>query len=139
MRYSFHNTLTTQINAEKTRAFYIPYDTDNFSDDDFSSPCVTMLTDWKFSYFPKITDEAFDCTPTDDVKVPSCWQILGYDQNQYTNARYPFPYYPPHILKDNPCGVYQTNFYTKKPDGKYYVNFEGADSCLYLFVNGEFV
>lgn len=139
MKYDYHNTLTTQINAQKPRSFYIPFPTADFPDCEFNSPKVTLLSDWKFSYYPKTTDEAFESTPLGKIKVPSCWQILGYDNNQYTNVRFPFPYDPPHILKDNPCGVYETEFKAKELSGKYYINFEGADSCLYLFVNGGFV
>ena len=139
MKYNLHETLTTQKNALKTRSFYIPFPNRNFTENEFFSPCVTLLSDWKFSYFPKITDEAFECIPSDNIKVPSCWQILGYDQNQYTNVRYPFPYDPPYILKDDPCGVYETTYSAEKISGRYYMNFEGADSCLYLFVNGDFV
>lgn len=139
MVYNFHNTLTTQINALPTRSFYVPFPDRNFAYNDFASTQVTLLTDWKFKYFQKISDAAFDCEPTDDIKVPSCWQILGYDANRYANIRYPFPYDPPHILKDNPCGVYQTEYVVSSIEGKYYVNFEGADSCLYLFVNNTFV
>ena len=139
MKYNYHNTLTTQVGALPTRSFYVPFADKNFVGDEFASSQVTLLSDWKFAYFDKITDEAFACTPTTDIKVPSCWQILGYDSHQYTNVRYPFPYDPPYIRKDNPCGVYQTEYVIENADGKYYINFEGADSCLYLFVNDEFV
>ena len=139
MKYNYHNTLTTQVNALPARSFYVPFADKHFADDQFASSQVTLLTDWKFAYFDKISDEAFACTPTDEIKVPSCWQILGYDSHQYTNVRYPFPYSPPHILKDNPCGVYETIYNVDSLDGKYYVDFEGADSCLYLFVNDDFV
>lgn len=139
MKYNYHNTLTTQINALPTRSFYIPFADKNFTCNDFDSPQVTLLTEWKFSYFEKISDAAFECEPSADIKVPSCWQILGYDKNRYANIRYPFPYAPPHILKDNPCGVYQTEYVVSNIEGKYYINFEGADSCLYLFVNDDFV
>ncbi len=37
--------------------------------------------------------------------VPFSWQMRGYDKNQYTNIRYPFPYDPPYVPQDNPCGA----------------------------------
>ena len=41
--------------------------------------------------------KAADTTGYDTIPVPSCWQILGYDQNQYTNVRYPIPFDPPYV------------------------------------------
>lgn len=73
--------------------------------------------------------------------VPSVWQNHGYDRHQYTNVRYPFPLDPPYIPQDNPCGAYVHKFeYQKQADApKAYLNFEGVDSCFYVWLNGTFV
>ena len=34
------------------------------------------------------------------------WQMAGYDTQQYTNIRYPFPFDPPYVPQDIPCLLY---------------------------------
>ncbi|MEG2015387.1 MAG: glycoside hydrolase family 2 TIM barrel-domain containing protein, partial [Clostridia bacterium] len=122
-------SLVTDINILPDRAYYIP-----------SGAKYTELTQWNFTYFPEETDEIFSCFGKETV-VPSCWQIERKQDIQYTNVRFPFPYCPPDILKANPCGVYVTNLNVKEilSDKQFYINFDGVDSCYYLYVNGSFV
>ena len=75
----------------------------------------------------------------DTIPVPSCWQNYGYDTHQYTNIKYPFPFDPPYVPHDNPCGVYVRTFNCDMSEEKYYLNFEGVDSCFYVWINDEFV
>ena len=73
------------------------------------------------------------------IPVPSAWQNHGYDRQQYTNIRYPFPFDPPYTCWDNPCGVYPRR-YGDHPDGlDRFLYFEGVDSCLYVWLNGVFI
>ncbi|MBT1180262.1 glycoside hydrolase family 2 TIM barrel-domain containing protein [Bifidobacterium vespertilionis] len=74
------------------------------------------------------------------IPVPSVWQNHGFDRHQYTNVRYPFPVDPPFVPEDNPCGVYLTTFpYEPDPAApRAFLNFEGVDSCFYVWVNGTF-
>ena len=139
MKFNLHNTLTTQDNAEPSRSYYVPFNEEKFSLLIKDSKQVTMLSNWRFAYFDKFCDELVDTVPEVEIKVPSCWQMLGYDKHQYTNVRYPFPYNPPYINKDIPCGIYETIFNIESKEGKYYINFDGVDSCLYLLVNDEYV
>ena len=44
------------------------------------------------------------------MPVPGTWQMNGYDHIQYTNVRFPFPYDPPYVPADNPCGLYRRRF-----------------------------
>lgn len=73
--------------------------------------------------------------------VPANWQNYGYDLHQYTNTWYPIPLDPPYVPHQNPCGAYLCDFIYHKDDKapKAYLNFEGVDSCLYVWVNGEFI
>ncbi|MCM1330549.1 MAG: DUF4981 domain-containing protein [Ruminococcus sp.] len=72
------------------------------------------------------------------IPVPSNWQLHGYDKPQYTNVCYPIPFDPPYVPDDNPVGVYSRS-YEYSPDGMdRIIVFEGVDSCIYLYVNGEF-
>ncbi|MDR1438573.1 MAG: hypothetical protein LBJ10_00720, partial [Clostridiales bacterium] len=74
------------------------------------------------------------------IKVPGCWQTQGYDRHQYTNVKYPIPCDPPFVPDENPCGAYAREFELSAGDagGRLYLNFEGVDSCFYLWVNGHF-
>lgn len=102
---------------------------------------------WKFRYFECFDDidESVLTNPEkvdwNEIPVPSCWQMHGYDKPQYTNVNYPFPCDPPYIPHINPAGVYSTDFYIDEEwDHKLkHLVFEGVDSAFYLYVNGEFV
>ena len=124
----YHQTVVHEVNVMKKRAYYT-----------LEEKNVDVLTDCKFSYFEKFTPELFNAEGKNEEKVPFCWQVRGYDAHQYTNVRYPFPYDPPYILKDIPCGVYDFDYELKSDKEKHYITFQGVDSCFYLFVNGNFV
>lgn len=96
---------------------------------------------WDFTYYESIIDMPDDfisVKASDRIAVPSNWQLNGYDKPQYTNICYPIPYDPPSVPDDIPVGVYGRDYgYT--PDGlRRIICFEGADSCIYLYINGEF-
>lgn len=82
-----------------------------------------------------------DVNGWDDMIVPSCWQVNGYDQNHYTNVNYPFPCDPPFVPNENPAGLYVRDFQVSEQwaDKEKYMVFEGVNSCMYLWVNGAFV
>lgn len=126
--FKYHNELVNQVNAMPLRSYYHIVNKDE-----------VILENWKFSYFKQYTDEILTIMPKKDIKVPSNWQIEGYDYNQYTNHKYPFPLNPPYIDKENPCGVYVTNYNVLTLEKNHYLNIDGADSCVYVFVNKNFV
>ena len=67
--------------------------------------------------------------------------MAGYDTHQYTNIRYPFPFDPPYVPQDIPCGAYVHNFEYSRDEkaSKAFLNFEGVDSCFYVWINGSYV
>ena len=137
----FENPKTLHIGCEKERAYYIPYS----NSDDLEKPrCesdryIDLDGEWSFKYYTSLYDVMdLDDTP-DTITVPSCWQTQGYDYHQYTNVRYPIPFEPPYVPNDNPCAVYVREVEIDKDRDKYYINFEGVDSCFYLWVNDVFV
>ena len=111
--------------ALKPRSYYIPFSDFNESIDKRASDKVDMLTAWRFKYYPKYLPSIEAEEPTMEIKVPSCWQKLGFDQEQYTNIAYPFPYDPPYINADNPCGVYTTEYVIREKTGRYYAILKG--------------
>lgn len=102
---------------------------------------------WKFQYYKSVYDlkeafyrTSFNAKDFDDITVPGVWQIAGYDSPQYTNIRYPFPFDPPYLPQDIPCGAYVRKFtYHENIDApKIYLNFEGVDSCFFVWLNGKY-
>ena len=63
-----------------------------------------------------------------------------HDNYQYT-IRYPFPFDPPYLPHDIPCGAYVNHFVYEKDDNapKAFLNFEGVDSCYYVWLNGHYI
>lgn len=138
-------------NAMPNRAYYIPasVEMDCLVEHREKSDRMQLLSgNWKFKYYESIYDleEAFyeegqSTGDYDDIAVPGVWQMQGYDSHQYTNIRYPFPFDPPFVPQDNPCGTYIYDFdYAADEDAsKAYLNFEGVDSCFYVWINGAYV
>ena len=102
---------------------------------------------WKFQYYKSVYDlkeafyrTSFNTKNFDDITVPGVWQIAGYDSPQYTNIRYPFPFDPPYLPQDIPCGAYVRKFtYHENIDApRIYLNFEGVDSCFFVWLNGKY-
>ena len=139
------------VNTMPPRAYYIPASrrTDGLVERREASDRFQPLGgNWKFRYFPALSDlqedfykPDFDLSGFGEIPVPSCWQTQGYDNNQYTNFRYPFPVDPPYVPWENPCGAYAREFdYQTDPAApRAYLTLEGADSCRYVWLNGEFV
>ena len=132
------------------RAYYIPASVrmDDLVEHRESSDRFQMLSgEWKFQYYNSIYDvkesfyeKGYDVSGFDHVTVPGVWQMDGYDTHQYTNIRYPFPFDPPYVPQDIPCGAYVHNFeyHREKKVSKAFLNFEGVDSCFYVWVNGVY-
>lgn len=138
MQFSYHLQLKTQVNACKPRSYYIPFPNETFSFEKGASAFVTELKDWSFGFFEELPENALEAALPARVRVPHCWQRDGFDKDMYSNIAYPFPFDPPYIDKPIPCGIYETKVRIADTQDEYYLNFEGADSCLYLFVNGAF-
>jgi beta-galactosidase len=140
-----------QVNREAPRAYYIPYQNAKsaYSKKRGTSPFYQTLNgSWKFQYHRSIKDvaegfyeENADVSAWDDLIVPSCWQVKGYDQLHYTNLNYPIPCDPPFVPDENPTGLYVREFnLLDRWDGKdKYMVFEGVNACFYLWINGQFV
>ena len=138
-------------NTMPARAYYIPTSKrmDNLVEHRDESDRMQLLNgNWKFQYFNSIYDvqesffeKNYDTEEFDEIQVPSVWQMAGYDMHQYTNIRYPFPFDPPYVPQDIPCGAYAHTFVYHKDENapKAFLNFEGVDSCFYVWINGSYV
>ena len=122
--------------------YFIPFGEgqDPFAGRESSGRFELLNGEWDFRYYNSIIDLEDDFTglPGEKLPVPSNWQLHGYDRAQYTNVCYPIPFDPPYVPDDIPVGVYGRD-YSYTPDGmRRILTFEGVDSCVYLYVNGEF-
>ena len=138
-------------NTMPARAYFIPASKrmDNLVEHREESDRMQLLNGtWKFQYFNSIYDvqepffeKDYDTENFDEIQVPSVWQMAGYDTHQYTNIRYPFPFDPPYVPQDIPCGTYAHTFVYHKDENapKAFLNFEGIDSCFYVWINGSYV
>ncbi len=147
----YENLSILHENTMPMRAYYIPASRGLRGDvsDRKKSDRLQMLNgDWSFRYYNSIYDfqkKFYEITYSvddwDQIPVPSTWQMQGYDYHQYTNVRYPIPLDLPYVPQENPCGAYVCEFeYRQEEDvPKAYVNFEGVDSCFYVWLNGSYV
>ncbi len=135
---------TGAVNVLPTRAYYVPFKrkTDVFKTRRKSGQYLDLNGVWKIREYSSpydVPEDFYKVTPEKCIDVPGCVQYYGYDHFQYTNIRYPIPYNPPFVPNENPTYHYSRTFAIEKiGTEKYYLNFEGVDSCFYLYVNGEF-
>lgn len=142
---------TLHENTMPNRSYYIPASRrmeDLVEHREASDRMQLLNGSWNFKYYPSVAElkdrfyeagnplEGFGTLP-----VPSCWQNYGYDHHQYTNIKYPFPADPPYVPQENPCGAYVRYFQyqTDAEAPKAFLNFEGVDSCYYIWLNGRYV
>jgi len=151
---NYHENLEIfHLNCEKPHSYFIPYhDAAAAKADDRASSAFfkSLCGDWDFKWYPcpadvcDFTSPDFDRSNMDKLVVPMNWQVAlgrGYDVPNYTDSAYPFPYDRPYVPDDNPCGLYIRDFNLTEAqiDGKkVFLNFEGVDSCYYLWVNDVF-
>ena len=147
----YENLNVLHENTMPARAYYIPASRrmDNLVEHREESDRMQLLNGtWKFQYFNSIYDiqdsffeKNYDTENFDEIQVPSVWQMAGYDTHQYTNIRYPFPFDPPYVPQDIPCGAYVHTFEYSRDEKapKSFLNFEGVDSCFYVWINGSYI
>ena len=151
--FTYHLSLDhLHVGCEKPRAYFVPYHSEVAARRGLrqeSRRFLTLCGDWDFHYYPSLAHcpdflaKDFSVEGFDKLTVPISWQTVqdrGYDTPNYTNVRYPFPFDPPHVPTENPCGLYVREFsLSPAMAGKeLYLTFEGVDSCFYLFVNDTF-
>ncbi len=94
--------------------------------------------------------EGFDASGWDEIAVPGNWQTQGYGLPVYSNIPYPFQRDQPRVTSTpprhffsyenrNPVGSYLTSFEVTPAmkDKRLYLRFEGVESAMYVWVNGE--
>mgnify|MGYP004452777985 CR=1 FL=1 len=128
-RMRFYESIAkTSENRLPQRSYYIPSGVSEY----------TLLNgEWRFRYFARDIDYTADIDAWDTTPVPSCWQLHGYENPNYTNVAYPYPCDPPYVPDDNPLGVYEREFTLESLFGQVYLVLEGVCSCAEVLVNGR--
>ena len=126
----YENPQCTSENRCAPRSYYIPGGISQY----------TLLNgDWRFAYYSRDIDVPEEIENWDTIPVPSCWQLHGYENPNYTNVLYPYPVDLPYVPDDNPCGIYEREFTLEKIWGRTYFVLEGVASCAYVYLNGTYV
>ena len=116
-RENFKKFKVFSENRLDSRAYFIPFSSLKSAQSAttltkrYVSDKVAVLNgEWDFKYYrsdremPKTFDT--DNVEFDTIKVPSCWQFLGYEPPFYTNIRYPFYQEPNKITYNKVEGDY---------------------------------
>lgn len=129
------STFYTYASVEKAKTF-----------DRSQSELLMLNGNWKFNFNQteatvpnNFHTESHEVDNWDTIEVPSCWEMKGYGTPIYTNVVYPFPVMPPHILRDNPIGVYVRQFELpeKWNNKEIILHFGGVSSAFHLWINGQ--
>ncbi|MBE6619697.1 MAG: DUF4981 domain-containing protein [Ruminococcaceae bacterium] len=154
LSYNYHRELETlHVNCEKPRSYFVPYADEKTAlcgNRAKSANLISLCGDWNFRFYESANNiddflaDSFTTDGFDKMTAPRTWQSAidkGYDKAAYINDGYVFPIDPPHIPTDIPCGLYVRDLFVDKEylnKKDVYINFEGVDSCFYLFVNDKF-
>lgn len=151
---AYHKSLETlHVNCLEPRAYFIPFADEKTAatrERGQSDYFLSLCGEWDFRFFKSFEDvlreppEYVGEGGFDKIAVPRSWQTYvdrGYDVPLYSNLEYPFPTDPPFVPDENPCGLYVRKFTLdeKLASRDLFLNFEGVDSCFYVWLNGKFV
>ncbi|OGU28319.1 MAG: hypothetical protein A2057_06760 [Ignavibacteria bacterium GWA2_35_9] len=111
---------------------------------------LSLNGEWKFKLentpyvFPKdFYERNFDDNKWSEIKVPSVWQVQGYDHLMYRNIPMEFsPYDPPNVPKEiNPTGCYRKTFNIDENwnGRKIILHFDGVKSNAFVWINGKYL
>ena len=162
----WENQQIFEENKEPAHATFIPYTSTAAMKEDanYKLPWLTpekadylsLNGTWKFNFVkdpsarPKedtFWGDDVDVSAWDDIDVPSCWEMKGYDLPLYVNVEYAFHNNPPYVANkvegvgDNPVGSYRRTF--TLPEGwdakNVFLHFDGLYSAAFVWVNGKYV
>lgn len=150
----FNESLSTiSVGTEKPRAYFVPHATAESAksgERERSQYFKSLCGEWHFRFYESFEKAKYEVEKLslsdfyETIPVPSNWQLFtnrNYDVPNYSNVEYPYIMDPPNVPKENMCGVYMRDFTLTKNmcERDLFLNFEGVDSCFYLWVNEKFV
>ena len=84
----YENPEKTSENRLPQRTYYIPGGVSEYH---------LLNGEWKFAFFKQDIDVPGKITEWKTIQVPSCWQLQGYENPNYSNINYPYPCDPPYV------------------------------------------
>ncbi len=139
-----------RINKEDAHATLFPYENKQSAiEDDMESSRWYQSLDglWKFYFAIKPVDRPkdffkpeFNTVAWADIKVPSNWEVEGYDHPIYLDEKYPFSAKWPDVPQDyNPVGSYKRNFVISKgwEEREIFLHLGAVNSGVTVWVNGN--
>ena len=112
----FYEDLTKRkFNRMTQRSYYIP-EGDGYQ---------LLNGVWDFCYYEADYLEEEVITNWASIPVPSCWQMQGYGNPNYSNLNYPHPVDPPYVPDENPMGIYRREIEITDAEKCHYLVFEG--------------
>jgi beta-galactosidase len=142
-----------QANRLPSRATAYPFPSEKLARSGVreDSPWFLSLDgEWDFHLAQRPEDVPVDFIRTDfapeqdaawrKIPVPSNWTLQNtFDKPHYTNVQMPFPEEPPRVPEKNPTGCYRTtlNLPESWRGRRVVLHFGGAESVLYVYVNGQ--
>lgn len=76
MMRAYENIQFTSENRKSPRSYYIPGGCSQY---------LLLNGEWKFAYFNRDIDVPEKIKQWDKINVPSCWQLYGYENPNYTS------------------------------------------------------
>ena len=151
-----NNPQIVSLNMNKPHNDFVSYETKSQAMEGIkenSSRYISLNGKWKFNFCKDIKNIPEDFYKInynndswDEIDVPSNWQIKGYGIPQYTNLIYPWtgredikPPFAPVEINEAGCYIKHFNITKEQLNKKILINFQGVESCFYLYVNGEIV
>ena len=151
-----NNPQIISLNMNKPHNDFVNYETKEEAIEGIkenSSRYISLNGKWKFNFCKDIKSIPEDFYKIDykneswdEIDVPSNWQIKGYGIPQYTNLIYPWtgredikPPFAPVKINEVGCYVKYIDITKEQLNKKVLINFQGVESCFYLYVNGEIV
>ncbi len=139
------NPAMLHVGMQPRRNEYTPFAPaqDPFAQKADSVRRILLNGNWEFDGYTSLEDlpeNWLSIQPQGTMPIPGNWEMNGFRKPVYVNIRYPIPYDPPYVPVENPAGVYRRTFQADLTNGmRWMLNFEGVDSCFYVYINGQFL
>ena len=129
------------INGEK----FISYFDSKINNNEESR--ISLNGKWKIFHGDEVNlnvlENNFDDSDLKEIILPNNLELLGYSLPQYTNRMYPFEGLENlkigEVPINNEVTIFRRNFEISSLNYDYFIEFNGFISCVYLYINGNFV
>ena len=146
----WENPSGVSLNTTPPHVFFIPNASEQEALENKASSFIYSLDGlWKFNLVNSVDkrplhfqDDSANLLLWKEIKVPSNWQVEGYDKFIFTDVEYPIPPNPPYVPTDfNPVGSYKRSFIIPEEWKlkNVFIHLGAVNSFFYLWINGRYV